>query len=75
MAPVAITAKGANAMGVPKYRRSRREKRNHRAHLRMSRVTVSECPRCHEPKLPHRVCTHCGYYRGMEILKVVEEED
>jgi large subunit ribosomal protein L32 len=41
----------------------------------MPRVTVTECPRCHEPKLPHRVCTHCGYYRGLEILDVVEEEE
>lgn len=61
-------------MGVPKYRRSRTEKRKHRTHWKMSRVAVTECPRCHEPKLPHRVCPHCGTYRGMEILEIVEEE-
>jgi len=41
----------------------------------MSRVTVSECPRCHEPKLPHRICTHCGYYGDLEVLQVTEEEE
>jgi large subunit ribosomal protein L32 len=36
---------------------------------------VTECPHCHEPKLPHRACPHCGYYNGMEIIEVKEEEE
>jgi len=24
-------------------------------------------------KLPHRVCMHCGYYNGKEVLKVTEK--
>jgi large subunit ribosomal protein L32 len=28
------------------------------------------CPQCREIKLPHRVCPHCGYYRGREIVAV-----
>ena len=25
------------------------------------------CPRCHEPKIMHRVCTNCGYLEGKDI--------
>src|SRR5437899_657473 len=38
-------------------------------------VTVDQgqpaaCPQCREVKLPHRICTHCGYYKGREIVAV-----
>ncbi|MBI1730185.1 50S ribosomal protein L32 [Candidatus Acetothermia bacterium] len=62
-------------MGVPKKRRSRRERKHHQGHQRMSTVTVSSCPRCHEPKLSHRVCMNCGYYRGMEVISMETEEE
>ena len=39
----------------------------------MKRSGLSECPNCHEPKLPHRVCAHCGKYKGREVIEVVEE--
>jgi len=35
-------------------------------------VIAQACPRCGSPKLPHRVCDSCGYYRGK---KQVEVED
>jgi large subunit ribosomal protein L32 len=28
------------------------------------------CPQCRESKLPHRICPHCGYYKGREVLAV-----
>ena len=30
------------------------------------------CPQCHEPKAPHRVCPHCGYYRQRPVRPVDE---
>ena len=24
--------------------------------------------KCHEPKLPHRVCPNCNYYDGKEVV-------
>jgi len=46
---------------------------NRRAHDGLTRSVFSECPNCHEPKLPHRVCTKCGKYKGREVIEVVEE--
>jgi large subunit ribosomal protein L32 len=31
------------------------------------------CPRCQEPKLPHRLCANCGYYAGREVVATDEE--
>ena len=28
------------------------------------------CPRCGDPKLPHRVCPTCGTYRGEQVVEV-----
>jgi large subunit ribosomal protein L32 len=58
-------------MPTPKRRltRSRRDKR--RAHWkRVEPAPSSLCPQCHKPKMPHRVCPHCGTYRGRDILEL-----
>jgi large subunit ribosomal protein L32 len=34
---------------------------------------LSECPNCHEPKVPHRVCLKCGMYKGREVIEVAAE--
>lgn len=56
-------------MAVPKRKTSktRRDKRRASSY-RLPRVTITECPSCHEPKLPHRVCRACGYYDGKEVV-------
>ncbi|NPA13327.1 MAG: 50S ribosomal protein L32, partial [Aquificae bacterium] len=27
------------------------------------------CPDCGQPKAPHRVCPHCGSYKGKEVIE------
>jgi large subunit ribosomal protein L32 len=34
----------------------------------LPRTGLSDCPNCHEKKLPHRVCPHCGHYKGREVV-------
>jgi large subunit ribosomal protein L32 len=29
---------------------------------------MQECPNCHEQKLQHRACPHCGFYNGRSIV-------
>ena len=37
---------------------------------RWSAPTRSVCPQCREIKLPHRICPHCGFYKGREVISV-----
>jgi large subunit ribosomal protein L32 len=59
-------------MGVPKKKisKSRRDKR--RTHDKLKTLNVVPCPQCREPKLPHHVCTSCGYYAGREVVEIRE---
>jgi large subunit ribosomal protein L32 len=56
-------------MAVPKRKTSkaRRDKRR-TAKERISIKQYTECPQCHEMKLPHRVCGECGYYDGKNVI-------
>jgi large subunit ribosomal protein L32 len=60
-------------MPNPKRRHSKRRTSNRRAHDGLVRAGVSECPKCHEQKLPHRACPSCGFYKGREVIEVVQE--
>lgn len=56
-------------MAVPKRRTSKTRRNKRRASsYKLPRVTISECPQCHEVKLPHRVCPSCGYYKGEKVV-------
>ena len=57
-------------MAVPKKKVSKSRRNMRRAHDSL-RVTGSvECPNCGELKLPHHVCSSCGYYKDREVLEV-----
>ncbi len=60
-------------MANPKRRHSRARKNKRRTHDSLTPRTLGECPNCHEPKLPHRACPHCGYYRGRAVVAVETE--
>ena len=59
-------------MANPKRRHSKARTAKRRAHDALVPAGTGECPRCHEPKLPHHVCPECGYYRGRQV-KAVED--
>lgn len=55
-------------MAVPKRKTSRSRRGMRRAHKHLTAPSISVCPRCKAPKLPHRICPNCGTYRGKEFL-------
>ncbi|HHX01812.1 MAG TPA: 50S ribosomal protein L32 [Firmicutes bacterium] len=61
-------------MAVPKRKVSKAKGRSRRTHWKIKAVNAMECPQCHEPKLPHRVCSNCGYYKGRQVVEVKKAE-
>ena len=57
-------------MPVPKKRTSKSRQGQRRSHDKLSQPTMSECPQCHEMLMPHHVCSHCGFYKGKEVMEV-----
>lgn len=57
-------------MANPKRKTSKARKRSRRTHWKLTMPNLVECPQCHAPKLPHRVCRECGYYKGKEVVSV-----
>jgi large subunit ribosomal protein L32 len=62
-------------MPLPKKRHSKQRGRKRRTHWKLTAPNVVDCPHCHEPKLTHRVCLHCGYYAGREVIFVGKEKE
>jgi large subunit ribosomal protein L32 len=70
--PAPDATQGAEAMPNPKRRHSKARTARRRAHDHLKAPGLSLCPNCHEPKLPHRVCPHCGFYKGKAVMEVEE---
>jgi len=63
-------------MAVPKRKKSKAMRDHRRAQWMRSVAipSVNSCPRCQEPKLPHRVCAACGYYKDRIVLEKAEPQ-
>ena len=57
-------------MATPKGKTTKTKGRHRAAHWKAEAPAYAECPQCHQPKLPHRVCGNCGYYRGRQAIEV-----
>ena len=59
-------------MALPKGKISRARGRSRRANWKLTLPGIVECPQCHQKKLAHRVCKHCGYYNGKQVIDMTE---
>ncbi|MBF0253704.1 MAG: 50S ribosomal protein L32 [Candidatus Omnitrophica bacterium] len=55
-------------MPNPKRRHSNQRTRKRRTHQKVTPAAASICVTCGKERIPHRVCPHCGYYKGKPIL-------
>jgi len=60
-------------MATPKRKISKTRRDKRRSHHALSAKSFISCPNCGESILPNRVCHHCGYYKGKQILNLEEE--
>ena len=58
---------------LPKRKISKGRRNRRRAHHALKTANLVQCTNCGHLRLPHRVCLHCGYYQGQEIIEVEEE--
>ena len=59
-------------MQAPKRRTSHSKRNMRRSHDALRPVNPIACPNCGEPAMPHRICGHCGTYRGRELAAAKE---
>ena len=59
---------------LPKRKFSKGRTARRRAHDAIGTPQLTECSNCKKAKLPHRVCPHCGYYRGRQAMNVAAEK-
>ena len=58
-------------MAVPKKKKSKAKSRSRRASAwRLKEAPKSVCPQCRRDKLPHVVCSNCGWYKGRVAIDV-----
>ena len=57
-------------MALPKRRHSITRGRKRRTHWKISAANLVICPQCKQRKLPHHICSTCGYYNGREVIKI-----
>jgi len=61
-------------MPEPKKRQTKGSQGSRRAHLKLKPINLAPCSHCKKLKLPHRMCTSCGYYNDREVVNVLEKE-
>ena len=61
-------------MAVPKRKTSKARRDKRRSNVwKLEMPGMVKCSHCGEFHLSHRVCGHCGYYNGKEVIKVEAE--
>jgi large subunit ribosomal protein L32 len=60
-------------MPNPKHKHSKARRDRRRTGDALTRPPLSRCSNCQDMKAPHRVCPHCGYYAGREIITTKEQ--
>ncbi len=58
-------------MAVPKKKTSKAKARSRRAsNWTLDLPPRSTCPQCRQTKVPHVVCSNCGWYKGRQAIDV-----
>lgn len=62
-------------MAVQKKKKSKAKSRSRKsANDKVTVASVAYCSYCGAPRLPHRICPSCGYYKNRQVMEVKEYE-
>jgi large subunit ribosomal protein L32 len=61
-------------MAVPKRRHSKSRRDKKRTHKGLKAIKLAKCNHCSRLMKSHKVCPHCGYYKGKKIVQIKEKE-
>lgn len=54
-----------------KYPKARQGKR--RSHLALKPASLTRCPQCRSPRMPHTACPSCGFYKRAGAVAIKAE--
>lgn len=57
-------------MAHPKRRHSRSRRDKRRTHDKLKKPEFGICSQCKKAKTMHRVCPHCGFYKGKQVIEI-----
>jgi large subunit ribosomal protein L32 len=60
-------------MAVPKQRHTKSRRNKRRMHIHMDVPDFVVCKKCGKRARAHTVCVYCGYYKGKEVVNVLEK--
>ena len=60
-------------MAVPKRRHTKSKRNKRRMHIFLDSPSLGKCPKCGHSVLTHAVCHNCGFYKGREVINVMEK--
>lgn len=61
-------------MAVPKKRHSKSKVGRRRMHYHLEEIETVKCENCGNLKLPHRVCSFCGFYKNKKVIEIEKKE-
>lgn len=60
-------------MAVPKQKSSKGRTKRRRANKKIEVKKLVKCSHCSSLKLAHNICPVCGYYKGREVINMVDK--
>jgi len=60
-------------MAEPKKRLTKSRSGARKSHDALKVASLSVCQNCKNTKLPHFVCSNCGFYNGKKVVKSAKE--
>ena len=57
-------------MASPYKKVSKMKKRSRGANWKLGVPSLTVCPTCQNPILPHHACPNCGNYKGREVVAI-----